>query len=568
MKLLKNTILKRGIFCLSQDIRYLLKNNKVIPTRFKQKYLPIFSDLLQLAVAILVLLPGTTAHAILPAFIKGTVFNTYNSSLITGATISTAGISTTSISGGFALRVPPNVYTLVVSGPELTANILSGILATPGKIAAVSIGTAPSSTPTGYLEGRVIAAGSGDGIQGALILTDLNGATITVGKDGSFRLAAPSGMSTITATAEGFSSKIIKNTMLYPYITTNLTISLDKASSGSITIKGVIRDVCTGARINNAVIIANSGNITLSDDGFYAIDVSPGLTTLIVSAGGYQFSSSTSSVNPLYAQLQDFYLTPSEGGTGLIEGIIYDSSTGEPLDDVRIESNTGAVSFSTNDGEYKLYTSSCTTSVSATLEGFIPLRKPVTVVHGDVIRLNLPMTALGRISGTITDSTGTYGVTGAQIWLGEDSAVSCISADDGSYALNSIMPGNYTLNISHPCFQTVTKMNISVSSGETTKEDISLTPAAKATIEGTITDRLTGDPIASAFISTPYGAHVQSNEKGFYSLEIPACTTDILFKAPGYLPRRKRNVALEDGEMLELDAHLIPCPFGFCFNAD
>jgi hypothetical protein len=31
---------------------------------------------------------------------------------------------------------------------------------------------------------------------------------------------------------------------------------------------------------------------------------------------------------------------------------------------------------------------------------------------------------------------------------------------------------------------------------------------------------------------------------------------------------RKRNVSLEDGEMLELDAHLMPCPFGFCFNAD
>jgi hypothetical protein len=63
------------------------------------------------------------AHAIQPAFIKGTILNTYNNSVISDATISTTtGLSITASSGTFFLRMPPNVYDIIVSAHGYYSN--------------------------------------------------------------------------------------------------------------------------------------------------------------------------------------------------------------------------------------------------------------------------------------------------------------------------------------------------------------------------------------------------------------------------------------------------------------
>jgi hypothetical protein len=280
------------------------------------------------------------------------------------------------------------VYTAIVTAPESNANLLAGIVATPGNLAIANIGIMPSSTRTGFIEGRITESLSGDGIKNALILTDLGGAALTSDTEGNFLLPSPSGIATITVCAKGFASKVIKNYYIFSFIPTSLTISLDTAPAGTVQIEGVVRDACTGIRINNAIITANAGNVAATNDGFYSIETSPGVSTIIASADGYQYRSTTVFSTPIVNKIVDFYLTPTPNGTGLVEGKIINSSTGTPLKGVRVDSNTGSISFSRWDGTYRLYTSICASSIGAALKGFTKQVKPIIVQQGSSKRLD------------------------------------------------------------------------------------------------------------------------------------------------------------------------------------
>jgi hypothetical protein len=275
-----------------------------------------------------------------------------------------------------------------------------GILATPGKIATTSLGLSPSSTRTGYVRGRVIQSGSGDGIQDALLLTDLGGAAISYDRDGNFLLPSPAGIATITVTAAGYASKIIKNYRVYPLFPITLTVVLAKAPPATITMSGIIRDACTGVRINNAIITANAGETALSSDGFYSIDVLPGNATILVSADGYNFSFMTKFAVFPRQQIIDFELTPSRNGTGLVEGIVVDSDTGAPLRGVRVDANTGSITYTKKDGTYKLYTSICASSIAASLKGYAAQVKPVSIQQGAEAKLDFSLSP-GDVSPSI-----------------------------------------------------------------------------------------------------------------------------------------------------------------------
>jgi hypothetical protein len=544
----------------------LLKNSNTSPAA--SRLAAFISVLLRtLLVPALLLVSAFPVYAIQPAFIKGTVFNTFNSLLVTGANIYTAnGISAVASNGAFVLRVPPSIYTLVANAPASNANLIAGVPATPGNIAIVNIGITPASTPLGYVEGYIVSSSDGDGIQGALITTDLGGATISSGKDGSFRLSSPSGTANLIISADGFSSKQIKNYSIYPYITTNLSIVLNKAPNTHTVVKGIIKDACTGIRINNAVIISNSGEISTSSDGFYSIDTPIGVSTIIVSAEGYQFASQTFFLSPFSTATRDFSLSPTMNGFGLVRGSITSSTTGDPIAGVRIEGDTGAISYSSKDGTYTLYTSICTTTLFSSQSGYSPVLIPVAVSKGIVTIRNFTMHPLGKISGTIRDSRMGCGIKDAMVTLQEVPGVSCKSSPDGSYMFADIEPGNYTIMATHPCYLSTAKADVVVSGSDLADQDIFMQASATGTVHGEVRVFVTGKPIPDVSVSSSYGAHVKTDANGFYLLELPVCPTDIIIRAPGYLPVNKKNINPADNADLELNAILIPWPFHFLTN--
>lgn len=561
MKLLKNTILNQATCCHSADTGFLLKSRRSVSSSSKQTFL---TSLFLRFILIYLLFSISSAYAIQPAFIKGTVFNTFSSTLVNGATISTAnGVSAAASNGAYVLRVPPSIYTIIATAPGSTANLLSGIPATPGNIAVVNLGITSSSTPVGYVEGHIVRSSNGEGIQGALITTDLGGATISSGRDGSFRLASPSGSANLVISADGFSSKQIKNYPVYAYITTNLSVGLNTAPAAQIAVKGTIKDACTGIRIDNAVIISNSGDISTSSDGFYSIDTPIGLSTIIVSADGYQFSSRTFFLGPFSTKPYDFSLFPTSNGTGLIRGLITDSITGAPIAGARLEDDIGGISSSSNDGTYKVYASVCTTALYISRSGYVPAVKPVSVIKGAVTTLDFSMVPLGSISGTIRDNLLGYTIKGATVILNGDPAVSCTSSSDGSYILNDIAPGKYTLTVSHPCYLSAAQSDILVSGSDPVEKDIFLEASAFGTVHGTVVNIFTGKPLSFAAVSTSYGARTETDADGLYALEIPVCSTDIIIEAPGYLSVKRKNIKPPSDSTLELNAILVPWPFHF-----
>jgi hypothetical protein len=571
MNSLKNTTSGQEIFCLSATTRYLLKNRFPPAANLSAQFLlrPVSAALLFL---IIMFLLSTSVHAIQPAFIEGFVYNTYNPATpLNSASVSTRnGISITTVSGEFVLRVPPNIYTLLATAPASCANLMTGIPATPGKIPFVKIGVSPASTPIGYVQGRIISAGSGDGIPGALIMTNTGGAAIASGRDGSYRLASPSGAATISVTADGFSSKEVKSYTIYPYIATNLTISLEAAASGTYPVKGIITDACTGSRLNDAVVTSNAGKIAISSDGFYTIDTPLGLSTIVVSRSddpddaddeSYQFSSKTFFLTPFSNTIQNFSLTLSRSGTGLVSGIITNAVTGEVVPGAKLEADTGSISYSQKDGTFKLYTSICTTSIVASRDGFTPVTRTVIVSQGTVTPLNISLDPLGSIAGFVRDSYTNTGIRDARITLAEDRTVSCKSAADGSYVLRGLNTGTYTLEVSHPCYLPETRAGIPVSVGSTAAEQFMLEASARTTIHGSVRTFFSRRPIPSASITTSAGASVTTDADGFYTIELPACTTSITIRAPGFLPVTKRNISPEEGELLELNVGLLFWPF-------
>jgi hypothetical protein len=521
------------------------------------------------------LLIAPSVHAIQPAFIKGRIYNTYNNSQLTNATVSTRnGISAATASGAFALRVSPNIYTLLANAPASCANLITGVPAAPGKIPCINLYISPASSPIGYVEGRVVNAGSGDGIPGALIMTNTGGAAIATGRDGSYRMASPSGTATISITADGFSSKEITNYTIYPYIATHITIPLEEAPSRTFPVKGVITDACTGLRIDGAVIISNAGKITTSSDGFFSIETPLGLSTLVVSAlvsndiydcnidsYNYQYSSRTFFLTPLANTVQNFNLIPSRSITGLISGTITDSLSSSVIAGVKVESDLNEISYSQKDGTYTVYASACATSLSFTRSGYEPSATPISFLPDNTIVKNITMTPLGAIAGFVRDSHTNTGIRNARITLAEDQTVSCKSADDGSFVLRGIHTGICTLEVSHPCYLPESRAEITVSAGNTTEEQFSLDSTARAVIHGIVKTFFTGQPIPFARITSSTGASVVADANGLYTIDLPACTARITIQAPGFLPAARRNIFLTDGETLELNVGLFFWPF-------
>lgn len=500
------------------------------------------------------------AYALQPSFINGNVFSAYDNSLIRGATVSTtSGISTeTSSSGSFRLRVPPNVYDIIVSATGYSSNLCASVLAPPGQSATFNIRLFPTSAATGNLQGRVLALKTGKAVHGALILTDLGGIEIS-GSNGNFSISIPAGYPTVTVSANGFSSKIVDDLFIATDTTKYIVIYLEESPSATVLLSGIIKDRCTGSFINDAFVISKTNNRAVSENnGSYMIQSPPRLTTLLASAKGYQFSYRNLSLTNIdHDPMLNFEMVSSNSSQ--IKGTVTNLYTLEPLEGVKLETNTGFISFTNQDGNYKLYTSSCTTQVTAYKNGFEKQQIPISVTQGIPLTLNISLTPLATISGTVSDVNDNHTICDADIFLEEQQNISAISRDDGNYYLDNIHPDQYGISVFHRCYDS-DKRTVSIGPGESLQENFLLTPHATGSLQGFVFDGITGDPIKSARIITDHCAEAKTDENGFYSILLPACQTLITVEADRYITQTDKIVYIENNKTSDYNAELVPCP--------
>jgi len=336
------------------------------------------------------LLYATPSPALQPAYVNGAVFSAFDNSLIYNAVIkTTTGLTYRTVAGTFTLRVPPGVYNFICEAPGYTTNFLGGIRATPGSTALVTLWLVPSSTPTCIVEGKLCDASSFSPIADGIIAADLGGAA-TTDADGYFSMIVPSGTASFTVGAAGYATKITQSLALRPGHTERVIIYLKKKRSDTMTATGLVKNQCSGEKLASARLFSFTGTAVSDKNGTFSLPLETGPSMLIASAPGFQYGMrAVTFTGYIIPPIVSLNLLPSKNGFGLVRGTVLNAHDGMPCENVKIISNTGAISFTDSAGRFKIYTSTCTSYLTITGDQFIPKTLPVSVNAGAITTVSV-----------------------------------------------------------------------------------------------------------------------------------------------------------------------------------
>ncbi len=282
--------------------------------------------------------------------------------------------------------------------------------------------------------------------------------------------------------------------------------------------------------------------LTAADGTYTSPPLSPGIYTVEVTASGYVPVTDTVEV-PEGVPSTRAYFTLTVLVPVTVSGIVTDQ-THQPLAGVSIflVEDSGTVQLPTTTdaaGSYNLtldtggYTRSYT--LTARLDGHVPGRVNLaSIPNGAALVENFALPAFGSVTGVITnaDDTPATPLAGAQVTGGDD--ITATSDAGGKYALQQVVPGPLTLDVTAIGFEPATPTSVSVPSGATLTQDFALTEAS-ATLTGTIVDAEDNSPIASASINVSGAIPTHSTANGSFTVShIPAGSRSITIKARGY----------------------------------
>lgn len=443
--------------------------------------------------------------------------------------------ATTAANGQYSVNqlVPNLVYLIRATAPSFIAATSS---ARVGAGAVVTIDLVLPPAP-GSLSGEVREE-AGDVLPGvSVILQDVDGIVLTTTSSdpsGLFGIAslAP-GTYTLIVNESGFANRTI-GVQIVSGQDTFTSIALIR-QSGSIsglvvtTAGRPIENTTLTVTLNNTIITRSATGI---DGRFNILGLFPDVYIVSAEAAGFSTQSLGALVQPLEDTIIQFTL---EAVTGGVSGFVTDD-TGAPAAGVNIRvfyNRLSSMSLLTqtltdeaghyivNDLQAGLFL------LNVSLQGF---QSAVGVVEIDPPRQETLSFRLlrnpGRIEGTVfndlreritdvTVSVGIYNSIGIQI--------SVVFTDlNGNYVSGDLAPGFYEIVVAAVGFRT-DQVTREVMSDTVTNANIILLPLP-GSIQGTVTDRGTGGPIAGISIAayTQNGialAVTLSNSDGFYRLD-------------------------------------------------
>ena len=201
--------------------------------------------------------------------------------------------------------------------------------------------------------------------------------------------------------------------------------------------------------------------------------------------------------------------------SGGISGQVTDAATGSPLPNVIVTAynatgtgTSGQIAFTDANGNYQIIQNLGTGTYNVTVDyapGYLyTTLSGISVTEGAMTsNVNFPLAASGVITGTVTNANS-----GATL---QGISIEAVSADGAFYAFGvTNSSGQYTLNTDLPSgIYNVTELfptgyltnmvsGISVTAGQTTTQDIALSPSG--VISGTVTNAANGQPISGVSI--------------------------------------------------------------------
>jgi len=317
------------------------------------------------------------------------------------------------------------------------------------------------------------------------------------------------------------------------------------------------------ATFDKGIFISRDGGeywslLGMSD--YWAYDV----TSSLLKKDGAKMYAPSSVVNQFYTGTASGLYQYSGAGTGMITGVITDSSTGSGITGAQVVTDTGGVAYTVN-GAYLLVTAAgdCTISVSA--EGYSSSSCVITVDSGATVSIDLTLTPLstpGIISGTVTDFTTAIPIEEATIVVGPG-GYSAKSLAEGSYNLKDVIPNTYTVSVFKDGYSVARESGVVVSEGETMNVNFRLSSLGTSSIEGVITDALSGEVIEGAEIMVDPGTFFTTTDfEGSYTIsDIRAGSYTLYISHEGYFPYLRGHIEVVKDESVTLDIKLQPCPF-------
>jgi len=167
--------------------------------------------------------------------------------------------------------------------------------------------------------------------------------------------------------------------------------------------------------------------------------------------------------------------------------------------------------------------------------------------------INLP---LGTIAGTITNASNGLPIEGASVTT--DNYTNTTNAD-GHYTITDVLAGTYTVTASATGYESSPQTDITVTAGETTTLNFTLTPLpTTGTITGIVTDSSTGEPIANAIL-TVNDMSTTTNSSGAYVISnVLAGTYTVTASANGYEDSSQTDITVVAGQTTTVDFELTP----------
>jgi protocatechuate 3,4-dioxygenase beta subunit len=363
-----------------------------------------------------------------------------------------------------------------------------------------------------------------------------------------------------------------------------LILGAGSAAAQTGILQGTVSDADTGLPIEGARVMARAGaegiphpghgfyHAVTDENGAYAIDeVDPGDYTVICGAHGYFRANEVATVVGDMTTILDFALDPLEFGS--VDGMVSDAVTGDPIagawvglrhargDAVGGHGWLGAVTDELGMylienvpvGDYEARSHAF---------GYLPSDPvPLTVIVDGTTTVDLALDplAFGGLEGTVTDAVTGLAIEGARVnarrmWGmgdaegGEDGWWNRTFTDEnGFYSLDELEVATYSVSVfAHGYFPVVAE--VEVLEGQATVHDVALEPLTFGSLEGTVTDSDTGDPVEGArVVFFPVwgdghgggGGHwmTQTDENGFYLFEeVAAGAYRVMVFAHGYMP--------------------------------
>lgn len=500
---------------------------------------------------------GTTIKLVLfsePGSIQGTVTDLVSGVGLSGAVLNMMdqnnfliGITVTDSDGRFdATGIAPGNYTIVAQTTGYQSNTF-GVIVHTNAISPAAITLSPNP---GTIHGALRPPLSGAVVQ----LSNLNNiqvATTISEPDGSFTFnTVQEGSYLLTAVATGYSSGVI-GASIAPGGVDDVVIDLTPNPG---TVAGFVRDT-TGNPLPEAAVKILNGNESIRGigqtqaDGSYIIgNLPPGTLTAIASAPG--FSNVIRGVNLDPGELVsgfNYELTPNPGN---VNGQITDAVTGKPIGgadvEIRILGASGLSVTSVSASMFGNYQISGLQPgpylIITRAEGYSTGTVGAIVISGQSTIASIAITPVfGSLVGTISDLVGnpiTSVNTQLRLFLQEGILVNTFFAGiDGTFFGGNLLPGEYTLNVSSPGFESET-IGVFIRAGSSTNLNIKLA-APVAAVSGRVINTSTSSGVSGALININdvYGHPIIttfSDENGNFDLTgIPASNLIVTASTPG-----------------------------------